>query len=276
MQTFVAARNIDDVISRLELIIEECIKTKSKAGYFPALYHRVTCKVKEGIMNGDFEDNARMERLDVIFANRYLRAWHEWKQGVKPSGSWEVAFGASKKRMTILLQHLFLGINAHINLDLGIAAVETVEGPVFKVMRKDFYGINTVLAAMIYEVVHEINRVSPLMSLLGLHATNYNQMLMQFTIDIARDGAWCFADELFEKKDPGYDLYIKERDKRIAQLAQSMLHPSGLMKITLCCVKLFEWWNPAKIINALYLDPGERKKRWFGGEAKAIPAASVV
>lgn len=259
-----AATTIDEVITQLEAIIDRSIREKDKAGYFAALYHRVTCRVRDGVVNGDFEDNPRMEKLDVLFANRYIHAWHQWKDNGKPTDSWVVAFGATKKRMNILLQHLFLGMNAHINLDLAIASVETMNGADIKALRKDFYGINTVLAAMIYEVVHEINRVSPVMSLLGLHATNYNQMLMQFTIDIARDGAWCFAEELSEQEQQqAYAAFIVERDKKINKLGESILHPSGLMKITLLFVKLFEWWNPAKVINALYLDPEERKKRWF-------------
>ncbi|MBL7720305.1 MAG: hypothetical protein JNL72_15820 [Flavipsychrobacter sp.] len=262
--TYIPAATIDEVIVQLEAIIEECIRTRNKAGYFAALYHRVTCRVKEGIVNGEFEDNPRMEVLDVLFANRYIAAWHEWRSGKKPTGSWQVAFGASGSWNTILLQHLFLGINAHINLDLGIASVETMAGKTFKELRRDFYNINTVLSSMIYEVVHEINRVSPVMSLLGLHATNYNQMLMQFTIDIARDGAWCFAEELSEQQGAdAWDKFIVERDEKIKKLGESMLHPSGLMKITLFFVKVFEWWNPAKIIHALYLDPKEREKRWF-------------
>ncbi len=68
-----------------------------------------------------------MEKLDVLFANRYLEALEIYNSKESPSGSWEVAFRATKKSSFLLLHHLLLGINAHINLDLGISAVEVVE-----------------------------------------------------------------------------------------------------------------------------------------------------
>src|SRR5687767_8426891 len=116
---------IDQVILRLEAIMEDCIRRKSKAGYFAALYHKVTCAVRDGIVNGDFEDGPRMERLDVLFAGRYLDAWQAWKEKKPVSASWQVAFERLHHKPTLVLQHLLLGINAHINLDLGIATVET-------------------------------------------------------------------------------------------------------------------------------------------------------
>ncbi|HZH78927.1 MAG TPA: DUF5995 family protein [Archangium sp.] len=48
------AKSIDDVIARLEGIIEECIATRSRLGYFAALYNRVTLAVREGIRKGEF------------------------------------------------------------------------------------------------------------------------------------------------------------------------------------------------------------------------------
>ena len=75
-----------------------------------------------------------MEVLDVLFAKRFIDAYDLWKSGQKPTESWRLAFEVSKNPSHLVLQHLFLGINAHINLDLGIAASETMVG-------KDIHGI---------------------------------------------------------------------------------------------------------------------------------------
>ena len=66
------AETIDGVIGKLDQIIDWSYTTKSRLGYFAALYRKVTIKVKEGIEEDFFEDGERMERLDVIFANRSL------------------------------------------------------------------------------------------------------------------------------------------------------------------------------------------------------------
>src|ERR1700759_2160343 len=86
-----AATTIDEVLSQLEIIIAESSSNGSRAGYFASLYHQVTSKVKGGIARNDFEDGVRMERLDVLFANRYLTALDQWKKDLPLSDSWRVA-----------------------------------------------------------------------------------------------------------------------------------------------------------------------------------------
>lgn len=129
---------IDDIIRDLESVMQTCMAENSRAGYFAALYHRVTCRIREGIARREFEDNARMERLDVLFALRYLQAWNTWRAGGRPAASWQVAFGAAAGANTVVMQHLLLGINAHINLDLGIAAAETMRGYPLQGVKKGF------------------------------------------------------------------------------------------------------------------------------------------
>lgn len=57
-----------------------------------ALYRKVTMKMKEGIESGLFDDGARMERLDAIFANRYLDAFESYAKGDNVSRLWQLAF----------------------------------------------------------------------------------------------------------------------------------------------------------------------------------------
>ena len=69
------ADTIDEVVERLTEIVEWSRAANSRLGYFAALYRKVTVKVHEGIADGFFDEGDRMERLDVIFANRYLEAF---------------------------------------------------------------------------------------------------------------------------------------------------------------------------------------------------------
>jgi len=245
------AATIDEVLAQLESIIDDCIKTNSRAGYFATLYYKVTNGVRQGIQNNVFEDGKRMENLDVLFANRYLTAYDQWKNKQQTTGSWRVAFETVEKRQPLVLQHLLLGMSAHINLDLGIAVVEAAKGQDLENSSADFNSINTIISSLTYQVIGELNRVSPLLSLMGLHATNYNSILIQFSIDNARDGAWCFAEELSKLDGSSYDNCISARDKNITQLAQSMVHANTLLRITLWIIHMFEWKKPAKVIKAL-------------------------
>jgi hypothetical protein len=112
------AQSIDEVISILKSIIAENKMEASTLAYFAMLYCRVTEKVKKGIQQGIFQDNARMEKLDVVFTNRYIEAYYTYKNAGSPSARWEVAYNDSNSYWLIVLQHLLLGMNAHINLDL--------------------------------------------------------------------------------------------------------------------------------------------------------------
>jgi len=243
--------SIDDIIASLEAIITACIAANSRLGYFAALYLKVTKSVKAGIASGQFQDGARMEKLDVVFASRYLDAYGAWKKGDKPTASWAIAFEQAAKSEVLVLQHLLLGMNAHINLDLGIAAVEVCQGQPLAVLQQDFDAINTIISSLTNQVLAELGQVSPLLSLLGLHASNYNSALIQFSIDNARDGAWCFAEDLIVKQGGAYTACITQRDQTIAQLGQSLVHTTGFMRLTIWIIHIFEWHSPAKIIRAL-------------------------
>ncbi len=100
------AQNIDEVIARLTDIIDISRQEPGRLGYFAALYRKVTISVKQGILNGRFEDGARMEMLDVNFANRYLEAYELHSKGETPTASWQVSFEAAGHWRPLILQHL--------------------------------------------------------------------------------------------------------------------------------------------------------------------------
>jgi hypothetical protein len=255
------ANTIDEVLSALQEIIDESKQKGERTGYFAALYYQVTAQVKEGILQNKFEDGPRMERLDVSFANRYLAALEQWRGNRPASGCWEVAFKAAGSRSRLVLQHLLLGINAHINLDLGVAAVETAraKGQNIQEIHNDFNSINAILAAMTYEVINDINRISPLLSLMGLHSQNTESLLVQFSISNARDGAWCFAEDLGGKSGDEYAACISGRDTDIVKLAGALAKPRGMIRLTLWVIHLFEWKKARNIIAVLY----DRKKTFI-------------
>ena len=252
-----AATTIDEIIASLEKIIADCTSAKSRLGYFAALYLKVTKSVKSGIAAGQFQDGPRMEKLDVLFASRYLQAYEQWKNKQQPTASWAIAFEQAEKSSVLVLQHLLLGMNAHINLDLGIAAVEVSGSQPIALLKQDFDSINTVISALTYQVLTELGQVSPLLSLLGLHSAN-NSPLIQFSIDNARDGAWSFAENLILKQGDDYQKCISQRDATINQLGASVVNTTGVMRFTTGLIHLFEWRKPALIIKTL--DEYQKKK----------------
>lgn len=248
------AQNIDEVIAQLETIIANSIASNNRAGYFAALYHKVTCRVKQGIQTNEFENGTRMERFDVVFANRYLAAYDQWirKEYTQLSPSWQVAFEMVEKSSVLVLQHLLIGMNAHINLDLGVAVtvVAKEQNLPLAAMNNDFNTINTILASLTYQVVSELDRISPLLSLAGMHSKN-DSLFIQFAMDNARDGAWCFAEELYPKQNDDFNKLIAERDKDIWMLGKAIVDTKGLLAITVWIIHVFEYKIPSRITRIL-------------------------
>src|SRR5215211_3969569 len=160
------ARTMDEVVSHLDEIIARSLREDSRLGYFATLYRNVTVEVKRGIAAGRFQDGPRMERLDVNFANRYLTALDCYHRGEPASRCWMTSFKAATQWPPIVLQHLLMGMNAHINLDLGVAAALTCPGDQLPPLRHDFDEINNVLSAMIEGVQLQLGRISRWMVIL--------------------------------------------------------------------------------------------------------------
>ncbi|MEM9548869.1 MAG: DUF5995 family protein [Bacteroidota bacterium] len=234
------ANTIDEVIDFLTQIINENKEQQNTLGYFAALYLKVTKKVKEGIQNHFFENGKRMERLDVIFANRYLAAYTQYKAQEKASQCWEVAFQAHDRYWLIVLQHLLLGMNAHINLDLGIAAATVSEGKPIQDLHSDFNKINTILADLIGEVESELSQIWPTLKKILKYTQKLDTFLINFSMEIARDGAWDFAVKLSENNSTDWLQLIGEKDAKVANYANTILSPGFLIGLIFKIIRLGE------------------------------------
>ena len=247
-----AATTIDEVLDQLDAIIDRARREQSRLGYFAALYRNVTAGVKDGIAFGRFEDGPRMARLDVTFANRYLDAVDAFRARRPTSRSWLVAFEAAKRQPPLVLQHLMLGMNAHINLDLGIAAAETCPGPALMTLERDFTAINTLLSEMIDEMQQRIARISPWMWLLDRVGQRNDEMLCGFGISRARDVSWSAA-RLLAPLDPAARVAeIQQLDAVAAALAGPIERPPGrLVAAALARVRMREVQDVSRVIDAL-------------------------
>ena len=223
---------IDDVIAAIEGIIAWSIDNQSRLGYFAALYKRITLAIKQAIAEKRFQDNARMERLDVVFASRYFAALNGFfHPGAfpQPSHCWRVAFDGAAHPEPIIVQHMLAGVNAHIDLDLGIAASEVSPGAQIESLHDDFDTVNAVLASQVRGVLDEIDVLSPVLA-------DLYDVLMQHEIDLIdeglmvfRDGAWRFAVLLACEPAILHQATIMVKDLEVAKLGTLILYPPPLI-----------------------------------------------
>ena len=126
------ATDIAGVVERIDSVIAWSRENESRIGYFAALYKRVTRAIGKGVDDGLFQDGPRMVRFDTTFANRFFTALHGHfypGQGPAPSHCWRVKFEAAERPSRVILLHMLAGMNAHIDLDLGVTAWEVAARP---------------------------------------------------------------------------------------------------------------------------------------------------
>jgi hypothetical protein len=243
--------SIDDVIARLEQIVQDSGSTNSTFGYFAALYLKVTKEVKKGIRDDFFEDGERMEQLDVIFAKRYLDAYDANRNNEAVTDSWEAAFEMAEDYWPIVLQHLLVGMNAHINLDLGIAAATVMKGKDIDDLHEDFNKINTILSNLVYEVEQNLAAIWPRLKTILKWTRGVDDFLVDFSMELARDGAWRFAKVLSAAPASAWEKAIHERDQKVAQKAKVVIQPPILVNLMFKIVRLGERGTVAQKIQQL-------------------------
>jgi hypothetical protein len=244
--------SIDDVLRELDAIVAVSRERGAADGYFAALYRRTTAEVKARIERGHFADAARMTRLDVVFARRYLEAWHARERGEPTTAVWAVAFDAGREYRPIVLQHLLLGMNAHINLDLGIAAAEVAPGDEIEGLERDFAAINGVLADLVDDVQVRLARIWPAMRWLDRAGQGLDEAVVNFSIRRARDHAWHTATTLARLAGPAHAGYIHSVDTAMAALGRRVRHPGASLAWKLAAVRLRERGSVAAKIDALF------------------------
>ena len=245
------ATTIDEVIVILDTIISTSEKNQDPLGYFAVLYRKVTLKVKEGIAEGFFDDNPRMERFDVVFANRYIEAYMAYQNKEAITHSWERAFALSKKYWPIVLQHLLIGMNAHINLDLGITAAQISKGKPIEDLKDDFDKINTILSSLVNEVQQDLAAIWPTLKKLLQWTKKADDFLIDFSMNLARDGAWKFATTLAGKDPATIDTLIQERDHKVADKAKIITNPGMIARLILGIIRIGERGSVAVKIDKL-------------------------
>jgi Family of unknown function (DUF5995) len=244
------ATDLDDVLVKLTHIIHDQRDRSSPLAFFPAVYRTTTARVRAGIQGGTFADGARMDRLVTTFANRYLAALTANGDPKSPR-SWQVAFDAAGRQHLMILQHVLLGMNAHINFDLPLAVVETANGGSVDALEADFLAINAILADVLNPVQEVIGRFSPLLDLLDRLGGKQDERLITFSITTARDEAWHEATRLALESPERRERSMLSLDRRVALLSEHIIAPDGPLGLAISLIARTELTDRSTITNAL-------------------------
>ena len=238
---------IADTAAELRAIAREA---DDATGYFPALYSRVTARIAESIAAGRFDDGPRMERFATTFASYYVRAF---RNDIPRPRCWQATWDVAGDGALLIVQHLLLGINAHVNHDLPLAVVDVARGAGgLASVHDDFLAVNAVLAETYNGVLRDLDRVS--------RWTNEAAALgggrsFNFSLRVARDQAWDAAGRLFPLDADGSAAYAAELDRLVSVLAFLVTRPVFPLRLLVPLARRLEQRDPRTVTAALLGSP---------------------
>ena len=215
-------------------------------GYFPALYARVTADIAAGIAAGRFTDGPRMERLAVTFAGYFRRR----RSGEPPvPRCWQAAADVAGDPDLVVVQHLLLAINAHVNHDLAQAVVDVAPAAGgLAAVRGDFDAINDVLAGTFDTVIDDLDRVARWTSEAALLGGG---RAFNFSLRAARAQAWQAAERLDGLGPDGRRAYVAELDRLVTVVAYLVARPACPVRLAAWLARRLEERDPRAVTRAL-------------------------
>ena len=184
---------VEETHTRLGDLLAAYEERDDRRAVFLAIYWRMTAEVARGIRNGDFADPDWVGDYLVAFANLYRRAVRDYERGNVAAlpDPWHVAFRATERGDSLVVQDAALGVNAHINYDLALALAAAGVGP----DRPTKYEDHTAVIDVIADLVDEAQQTLVARDADGLAAVDdslgqLDEWLAVATINECRESAW--------------------------------------------------------------------------------------
>jgi hypothetical protein len=228
------AESIDDVLNLLDRCIETARAENTADAYFPLLYTWETRDIALAAEQGVFEAPEEARRMIVVFSNRYFAERQRFRGGDVTTKAWSLAFQAARSSSALVVQHLLLAINAHINLDLPIAAAETGMG------WTDYSRVDAILSRGVARIQGALNRTTFLLRLLDLFGGEFDEIFATFSLRAARRHAFELARRLRAATDSERSDLIAEADQVAFGIGQRLLDPPLRDRVLLAAVSLTE------------------------------------
>jgi hypothetical protein len=234
---------LDETLDALRVV---ALSSNDAGGYFPAMYARVTRRVIDDAEAGRFADGVRMATFVVEFADRYLDARAEPSSAAR---CWRGSFDVAGDPSLLIVQHLLIAINAHVNFDLPQTVVRLVDGGAeLAAIRPDFEAVNDILAATYDDLMGDLDRVTRWTS---KAAAGGGGRIFNFSLRAAREQAWRAAVRLAAEPEPARRDDLAVLDELVAALAFMVTRPTPPVRWLVPLLRRFETRDHERVTRAL-------------------------
>jgi hypothetical protein len=188
---------------RMQQLSRDWTDRGDRRAIFADAYGTMTSNMVEAIRQGEFGDCTWVDRLLHRFADYYFEAVDLYDSGGDCPPVWRHALDAAVVEDLHPLQHLFLGINAHINFDLAFALADVLDDwdrldETGRDRRhSDHDSVNLIITRTVDEVqVRVVEPLSPAMGFLDRLLGPVDEWAFSRLIADWRDDVWYDAVDL--------------------------------------------------------------------------------
>ena len=226
----------NNVVDRMQAYIEAWEKAGDRRAIFLSCYEMMTRNMLAAIEAGVFEDQAWVSALLHRFAEYYFTALEAYESGQGLPVVWKLAFTASQRPQSHVLQDLILGVNAHINYDLVFALGDMLMpewsslSPEGRLSRyRDHCHVNQIINQTINIVQDQVvDRYAPGMRLVDKLMGPLDEWMTAWFIADWREEVWKNANLLVESiAESDREVLRQKVEAHSVERAQSLLGEEG-------------------------------------------------
>lgn len=223
----------DPVIARMHQQADQWECRGDLRFLFLRCYAIMSHNMLEALETGRFQDPVWVKGLLHHFADYYFDALQQYdgREDDTPA-VWRQAHDASCTQDLHVMQHLLLGINAHINYDLVLSLYDELspDWPVLdnkerEMRHQDHLLVNTIISETIDTVQDQvIKRQSPFMGLVDRMMGRVDEWLLSEIISGWRSDVWRETGRMLEARSPEQREEIRfEVEAHVMQKARQLL-----------------------------------------------------
>ena len=228
------AESVEEVRALLGRYIEAGRDENTADAYFALIYLWETDDIAAAAQTGVFDAPDELRRMIVTFANRYFAARAQFRANQPTSRAWALAFDAARSTSSLVVQHILLAMNAHINVDLGVAAAETgMPWP-------DYSRVDAILARGVSRIQGRLNRTTPVLRGIDMLGGGFDEMFTIYSVKAARRQAFTLAQRLRAAPEAERPGIIAEADAIALGYGRRLLDPPLRDRLLLAAVRLTE------------------------------------
>lgn len=220
-------QSVPEVINNFQWLENYFFVRDDLRGVFTTAYLHITQSIGAAIEEDLFEDSLWSQNYLICFANLYREAILNYEENNLDlvAKSWRQAFDLANQKEGFVLQHLLLGINAHINHDLALALNHVKIDPNRDQKYKDHTDINIILEKATEGLKQTVaDKYAPILHRLDQSFGTLDDEITNFSIPKAREHAWSMAIALTSAQtNLERRILQKSLDEQAAVLARLIL-----------------------------------------------------